>query len=113
MTVRITVEMVETTCWCGLPMALPADLYGEAQRSGKAVYCPLGHTWVVKGSENDRLRRENALLVRQRDEAMADRDRAARALKRAKSRADRGICQHCQRSFVNVARHVAIKHPGA
>jgi len=32
-------------------------------------------------------------------------------LTKARKRADRGVCQHCHRSFVDVARHVATKHP--
>lgn len=32
-------------------------------------------------------------------------------LTKARKRADAGVCQHCHRTFANVARHVAGHHP--
>jgi hypothetical protein len=105
-----SVQMVDTTCWCGIPMSLPEPLYAEARHSGSFLFCPLGHQFHWD-SEFEKLKKElgqvkdaNQRLERQRDRALAD-------LQRVQRRADRGVCQHCHRSFVNVERHVRTKHP--
>lgn len=125
-TMTYTEELEVVTCWCGMAHAIPRALYRhmvhkrDNNQHQPDVYCPMGHTWIVSGeSKLDRTLR----IVREQERTIANLDetvrseRAAHAttkgqLTKARKRADRGVCQHCNRSFVNVARHVATKHPG-
>lgn len=119
-----TLQMVETSCWCGLPVTVPKNLYNEAQRNGKEIFCPVGHEFVFSNTEVERLKKEVTQLTDARDRALRQRDDAQREtraeakahsatkgqLTRVKNRADRGVCQHCHRSFANVERHVRKMH---
>lgn len=121
-----------TSCWCGIQMAIPSDLYDYAQRKGSTVYCPLGHTFVYGDTRYDQLKREaeearalkeNAerALVRERArvdqaraEAQHEKRRAAAArgqLTKTKKRVANGVCPCCNRSFANVKRHMDTQHP--
>ncbi len=119
---RVT-DLVVTSCWCGIALAIPDSLYKEAQRNHKLdVYCPLGHTFVYSGdTEADRLRKENQRL---RDRITAEQARAEGAeaslrttkgvVTKLRKRVTTGACPFgCRRHFVNLERHVASKHPGA
>lgn len=117
--------LVVTTCWCGLRQAIPSELMRQAEHNGKAIYCPLGHTWVVVETEAERLRRQLAAeegkvadyrrwLAEERARAeRAERRRAAAKgqLTRTKNRIAKGVCPCCNRSFVDLARHMETKHP--
>lgn len=118
---RLTV----TTCWCGIPHAVPDELYAyvlRQQRDGRAqtgIHCPLGHTWTFAGEgEAERLarevERERAVASRLRAEKEAER-RSHIATKghatRLKKRIAAGVCPCCKRSFNDLARHMAGKHP--
>lgn len=121
-------DVLETEqCWCGIWMALPANLNRQAHENGKGIFCPLGHTWVVKDTEIDRLRKEAERLKRQvanrEEDVRAERashaatkgqlTKTAKKLKSTEVRAANGVCPCCQRSFTDtgLARHIATKHP--
>lgn len=114
-----------SVCWCGMRHAIPSELDNFQQRqhdNGEKVtgiYCPLGHSYVPSGKgEAQRLREK---LERERNwraaaNARADQAEAsARAHKghatRAKKRAAAGMCPCCNRSFKQLTRHIASKHP--
>lgn len=110
-----TETLAVTTCWCGINLAIPANLLSFARNhKGHSIYCPLGHTFVFTDSFEEQLKRE-----RQRHEATRsllhaeERSHSATRgqLTRARKRAAAGVCPCCQRTFQNVARHVASKHP--
>ena len=119
------VDLVETDCWCGLPFAVPSNLYNECRKSGRQFYCPLGHSIVFKESEADKYRREAERLkqqLAQKDDAIryereaAERERRSAAAYRGqvtklRTRAKAGICPCCTRHFTNLERHMATKHP--
>jgi len=122
-----TGTLTVVTCWCGTTYAISADLYNHMRQkrdnggSQPNVYCPLGHTWIISGKGKAEIEREKReVLERQlanRDETLRI-ERASHAstkaqLTRAKRRASKGVCpvDGCKRSFVDVARHVATKHP--
>lgn len=124
-TLTYTGKLRITTCWCGMTYAIPVELYEHQlhKRDNNLrqsnVYCPLGHTWIISGeSALDKVQRQAERLERRlanRDEDLRS-ERASHAatkgqLTKAKKRAERGVCLHCNRSFVDVARHVASKHP--
>jgi hypothetical protein len=117
---NVTTELVTEICWCGIPHAIPSALAEEARRTGHAVYCPLGHSWVTKSNEVERLRKELAQTRDARDRVIRQRDAEQRShsatkgqLTRARKRAANGVCPCCHRSFAatSMARHMKTKHP--
>jgi hypothetical protein len=113
---------------CGVTYAIPATLQANAYKAGhrKIVwFCPNGHKLGYNGeSEAERERDEaRAALERARERAAAERDlrehteRQLAAQKgattRAKKRAAAAVCpvEGCGRSFVQLRRHMAAKHP--
>lgn len=103
---------------CGLVFWVPWQWLKEKRDAGGAFHCPNGHSRVFKESETDRLRRE----LKAKDEELArertrseQKDRANAALRgqvtRIKTRVQHGVCPCCKRTFGNMARHMATKHP--
>jgi hypothetical protein len=111
-------ELLVETCWCGIRHAIPAELRGHQLRqyeNGQTpviIYCPLGHPYVPAGEpEVERLRR----IAKLQGEARAQAEASARAYKgaatRARKRSAVATCPCCNRSFVQLRRHLATKHP--
>lgn len=113
---------------CKAPIALPEDLYTAAHRSSAITfYCAHGHpqhypegpTEADKlRAERDRLKQEQAYYedrLRDEREARERAERSTTALKgqvtKLKNRAAAGVCPCCTRSFENLKRHMATKHP--
>jgi len=114
--------LVQRTCWCGCRHAIPAELSRAAdQDEDQNVYCPLGHVWVSNVHEKreaDRLREQLATEQRRRQAArdlLAAEERSHAAtrghLTRTKKRVAHGVCPCCQRTFQQLSRHMANKHP--
>ena len=110
-------SLVTHRCWCSIEHAIPSELDRQARENGHGIYCPLGHVWAIRETELDRERRqrqrleqENARLAEQAAMAEQERMAAAAELKRHKTRAAAGLCPCCNRTFVNVARHMKTKH---
>ena len=117
-TMEYTETLTVTSCWCGIRLAIPDNLYGYATRhKGKAVFCPLGHEFVFGDTTEERLRRErdrNAALRARLDQAQASLTAQKAATTRVKNklkRVEAGVCPHCNRTFQNLARHMESKHP--
>lgn len=121
-------ETLETTsCWCGIQLAIPANLMKQALKKGTPIYCPLGHTFVFGDTEMDKLKEKAerlALTIANREEDLrAERashiatkgklTKTAKKLKSTEVRAANGVCPCCSRSFTDtgLARHIATKHP--
>lgn len=111
-------SLVTHRCWCSVEHAIPEELDRQARQSGHSIYCPLGHQWVMRNSENDNLRRErdrlkqeNARIAGVAFDAEVARSKAENALKRHKKRAAAGTCPCCNRTFSNMARHMKSEHP--
>lgn len=127
MTMTYTGTLTLVSCWCGVHLAIPETLYREAFQNGTAVYCPLGHTFVWKESQVDRLTRELATAESQRKAARAalvatrdQRDAAERSnrayrgwITRLRNKIAAGVCPvaGCHRHFENVQAHIATQHP--
>lgn len=110
--------LVIKTCWCGIRHAIPSELARQAEHNGRAVYCPLGHEWVVKETEAEKLRKQlenereySARVVAARDQTEASLRATRGVVTKLKKRASAGVCPCCNRTFQNVARHMATKHP--
>jgi hypothetical protein len=126
-TMKITTELTVVTCWCGMTYAVPEALYDhmlhkrDNNERQPDTYCPLGHTWIITGKSKLDIEHERAERLARQLASREEDVRAERAshiatkgqLTKARKRADRGVCLHCNRSFVNVANHIATKHPEA
>lgn len=122
--------VIEECCNCGIAFGLTRAFKSECQKkrgpSGKRFYCPNGHDQFYVGeTEADKLRRERDSLAQRvaewQDEAGKERslreeaERSAAAFKgqatKLRKRAANGVCPCCTRSFTNLQRHMATKHP--
>lgn len=124
-TLTTTVELTITECWCGIQHAVPTTLYKHMERqhaNGErqgGIYCPLGHSWTFSGKgaaqiERERRERMEATLTHTRDQLEAERRSHAATkgkLTKTAKRVAGGVCPCCNRSFVQLGRHMAIKHP--
>lgn len=119
-------------CWCGMRHAVPIELDDFQDRQHEngvaqtAIVCPLGHNHIRAGKGaaaklKDELVRKQAELDQARSASQEEfelRLAVERDLKKerddSKKRKDRalgGVCPCCNRSFKNVQRHLASKHP--
>lgn len=109
-----------TSCWCGIPCAIPTELYKIARNNRtQVVYCPLGHTFIYGGDTEltktrKELERAEAARVRVKQELEAER-RSHSATKgkltKTRRRIANGVCPFCNRHFDNVEAHMHSKHP--
>ena len=121
---QVSIE-IETCCACGVAFGMPAEFQCARRSDGEWFYCPAGHRQHYTETEAQRLRkmldeanRKNTMLakdVRDAQEAeqrqAAAREKAEREAKRLRKRAQAGACPCCTRTFQNLARHMATKHP--
>lgn len=100
---------------CSQHFAMSRSFYNETRRTGKSWYCPSGHSLIWKGETTEK--KLEAAQARQRH--LEDQLRAAEAeaesvrvrLLRDRQRFANGVCPRCNRTFQNVARHMATQHP--
>jgi hypothetical protein len=112
---------------CGEPFQLSSELVNVLHRSSQTFYCPHGHMRHFPQGESreaklqrevNQLKQNKAYLEDRRREAeeRADKERhrangykghATRISKRIKH----GVCICCNRTFADLARHMATKHP--
>ena len=120
--------MAWTTCaQCKERFGLTDETEAVLRKSGQGFHCPWGHplSFRLGPSEEELLRKERDTLKQQnamwRATADEQRDRASAAERRAsaargqvtklKNRAAAGVCPCCNRTFTNLARHMAGQHP--
>lgn len=112
---------------CGIPFTVPLTVYEQHRTRGGYHHCPNGHSqgWSKDRSEEADIRRERDRLKQQvayheervrieREERQAAERRASAArgqVTRLKNRAAAGVCPCCNRTFTNLARHMAGQHP--
>lgn len=124
---HIGVVFVRLTCRsCGVDYMIPKALHEGRKRDKEYWFCPNGHQWHYAENEEDRLRRERDRLVQDaaykddRIKSLAEqRDHAERRVAAArgqvtkmKKRVSAGVCPCCNRTFVDLARHMVGQHPG-
>lgn len=118
---------------CGVLFGIPPGFEYRRRADGRLFYCPNGHSMSYGKGEADKLREQIEEERRKRqiaeqqiarwqdyeNEARTARklaERKAAAAKgqvtRLKNRARAGLCPCCNRSFVNLQRHMGTKHPG-
>lgn len=120
--------VTETCCHdgCHVTFAMSDELYRARRNDHGWFYCPNGHRMrYASESDLERAQREARVaadaLARERarhDQTRADRDHQVRRVAAANGRVTRiknrvvaGVCPCCNRTFENLARHMASKHP--
>lgn len=111
---------------CGIPFGISADFEKRRREDHKGFMCPSGHSNVFpQETEAEKLKREVARLqttVEHKEATISSlRDQRA-ALERSRAalrgvhtrtcnRVKNGVCPCCNRTFSNLANHMATKHP--
>jgi hypothetical protein len=127
---RKTGLMKILTCHrCKMEFGMPDEFYRTAYQMKEKMtwYCPAGHgqVFVTGETAENKMRRElarlkqrEAMLIdekRQERERRQEAERSASAHKgvatRIKKRAAAGVCPCCNRTFDNLRKHMATKHP--
>jgi len=115
----VFVRLEEITCGdCGITFAMPAHKLEEMRKNAGTFWCPNGHTrgWQVTEAQRlkkeldatrARLEEEKATTLRMQKSAIAMRAQTTRL----RNRIANGVCPCCNRSFVNLGRHMGTKHP--
>lgn len=124
-TQTITLKLIECAN-CGMPFGITESFQHRRMDDHQGFMCPNGHSNVYNGKteaeklkeqldrSTDREKSLSSVIERQR-ETLKDKDyviRATRAAKtRLKNRIAAGVCPCCNRTFENLAKHMAGKHP--
>lgn len=123
-TLLVTIVPIDC-CNCGVVFGLTEGHRQQLRHSGEFFHCPNGHRQHFTETDADRLRKQLATAERQRDAAQANAvhardqaeatERVLRATKgqvtKLKKRVANGVCPCCNRTFVNLARHMSGQHP--
>ena len=110
---------LERCCTCAVEFLVPMALYQAARADERhKFWCPNGHGQSYTESEVTRLKRERDLAIQdkariedEKRDAEKRAEAAERATQRLRKRIGKGVCPCCNRTFENVARHMATKHP--
>lgn len=109
-----------------MAFAVPADFQRRRKEDHKSYHCPAGHGQHYYGKTEAEKQRERAERLQRQVEAREadirfeqrrlESERRAHAatkgtLTKTKKRIANGVCPCCNRSFANVARHMAGQHP--
>ena len=107
--VELGVAFTQIDCGsCGGSYAINERYHDHCQERGKSwtcPYCKCGWGYSNKGLLAEEKERHQKTLARLNTE-IAEKEALARKLKRV----DRGVCPKCNRTFRNLARHMACKH---
>jgi hypothetical protein len=119
-TMTYSETLVVTHCWCGIAVAIPANLHRVMNDEGQKCYCPIGHTFVYGNTFKEQLQQAEQRVAEEQRRVRATRDllhaeeRSHVATKghltRVKKRVQHGVCPHCNRSFQDLRRHMRSKH---
>lgn len=115
----------ETCCSCGIAFAVDAQVRAKWRTDGSSFYCPNGHRQHYTETDIQRLKKQLERAERDKQWAQdnAKAERAAResterrligqkaAKTRLRNRIKNGVCPCCTRTFMNLQRHIATKHP--
>ena len=102
-------------CSCGVPFAAPSFFFEKRRDTHEYFYCPNGHSQhFTAKTEAEKLKAELAEEQARHSRTLARLNTSERATKKAErklKRVARGVCQCCNRTFTNLARHMATQHP--
>lgn len=121
-----TQRLSTLTCYkCGIVFAVPNYFRQKRSEDKETFWCPNGHPQGFVDSEVDKLKRQ---LEQQKQSTewwkntAASKDKTIKGqniqigkvkakLRRTEVRVSHGVCPCCNRSFVNMQRHMKTKHP--
>lgn len=106
---------------CGVLFMIPDSFNSRLRETHANFYCPNGHAQYYTGkTEAEKLREELERTQRNltaakcaEAEQRTEREKVERKLKRTCKRIHAGVCPCCNRTFTNLARHMATQHPEA
>lgn len=110
-----SVTMQDCECIeCGVVFAFTGYFYNERVKDHRTFYCPNGHRQSYmhesEAEKNARLLREeqkrHQRTITRNNELAEEKAKLERKLRRV----DKGVCPACNRTFSNLARHMACKH---
>lgn len=117
---------VSIRCWrCDVVYGMSETMHERRKKDGESFFCPNGHSAAYKETEADRMRRERDRLaqrvaekddeIRRQRELREGTERQLAATRgvvtRIKNRVGHGVCPCCNRTFGDLSRHMATKHP--
>ena len=112
-TVRHDVDLETCECSrCGIVFGMPEAYERKRRNDHGGFWCPNGHPQYFPGKSEaeklrDQLNAEQAKLANAQFELMA----TEKKLKRTEKRIKNGACPCCHRQFVQLTRHMKMKHP--
>lgn len=113
-TKTLTLSVIECAS-CGIPFGITEDFEERRRNNHTGFYCPNGHSNYYAGkSEAEKLRDE----LKRKEQELADtaiqkinlQNQLAEKERKLK-RVHNGVCPCCNRSFVNLQKHMKTKHP--
>lgn len=107
--INVSVQLTQITCGeCGGVYAIAEHYRQQCHQHARCWTCPYCKvSWGYPGkTEAQKERDRHQQTLSRLNAEIAERERLARKLKRV----ERGTCPHCNRSFQNLARHMACKH---
>lgn len=115
----LTIAMTDMECGkCGISFYVPTKWDQKRQETGASWYCPNGHCRVYRDPDAVRFKRERDCARRERDNEQRLREaterrnqRLLKEQKRVTRRVTNGVCPCCNRTFVNLQKHMKSKHP--
>jgi len=117
-TVQKSVTLDVSEHGCGHFVALPPDVLEKRRQDGETFWCPFGHPLSFNQTENARLKAELYAVKQDRLRAVEAAGKARRELDGAlveigklHKRVQGGVCPYCKRTFRQMQRHMANKHP--
>lgn len=115
-----TIIMVTVQCCsCGVVFGMPSDLNERFKDDPTKMFsCPNGHEQHYSKSKSqreiDKLKRDledTQDLLAQKEATAIQLEGQLKSEKRKLKRLEKGVCHCCNRSFVNLKRHIETKHP--
>lgn len=117
-TVRVAqvVELFTEECYlCGVIFGLTSDMQRRRAEDHRDFFCPNGHSQHYLGEteaqKNARLLREEQARHQRTITRLNEEQKAKEKAERKLKRVQKGVCPCCSRTFQNLARHMATKHP--
>lgn len=133
-TITCEQQLITETCYsCGILFAMTKEFRDERLKDRRSFWCPNGHSQAYVGRteaqklkeqlEEERRQRQSAQqrVAYYQDEAREAKERAEHERRRANGykghatritkRAKAGVCPCCNRTFKQLAQHMATQHP--
>lgn len=118
--IGVTLQLSHFECAsCGVVFGLSQNLERNLRETHRNFFCPNGHTLSFRSKTEADLERDRRITAEKKLQeanadvaiARAEKAKAEAALNRTKKRVSAGVCPCCNRTFSQLRRHMAAKHP--